>query len=228
MARYRIVGVHRLEEEPHAIRATGRHRPDLGVIHMNTFDIVLFLHIAVAVFTFGIAGLLLTGLAQMRRAESIAVLRSWQRLTHRVEPWFPFLVLILIALGGWLIALSHKQFSWTDGWVLTSLVTLVIMEAYGGIVLAPNGKRLHAMVEAAPEGPVPHEIHSAVMNPLVWAGAWGEMGLAIGVLFLMPTKPSGVWAVVIVAIAGLLSVTIGYRQSTSNINATSGQRGAVA
>jgi hypothetical protein len=197
-------------------------------VHIHAVDVVLFLHIAVAVFTFGIAGLLLTGLVQMRRAESVAVLRSWERLTHRIEPWFPILVVFLIALGAWLISLSHKEFSWSDGWVLTAVVTLVIMEAYGGVVLAPNGKRLHTMVEAAPEGPVPDEIRSAVMNPLVWAGAWGEMGLAAGVLFLMPTKPSGAWAVVIVAVVGLVTVGTGYRLSMSTVNARLAESRAVA
>ena len=189
-------------------------------MHIHGTDVVLFLHIAVAVFTFAVAGLLLTGLGQMRRAESVAVLRSWERLTHRIEPWFPILVLILIALGGWLIALSDDAFSWGDGWVLTSVVTLVVMEAYGGIVLAPNGKRLHAMLEGLPDGPVPVEVDAAVRNPLVWAGAWGETGLATGILFLMPTKPAGVWSVVIVVVLGLVSVAIGYRLSTAERTAT--------
>jgi hypothetical protein len=184
-----------------------------ALMHIHGADVVLFLHIAVAVFTFAVAGLLLTGLSQMRRAESVAVLRSWERLTHRIEPWFPILVLVLIALGGWLIALSDDEFSWGDGWVLTSVITLVVMEGYGGIVLAPNGKRLHALLESVPEGPVPAEVEAAVRNPLVWAGAWGETGLATGILFLMPTKPAGVWSVLIVAVLGLASVAIGYRLS---------------
>jgi hypothetical protein len=182
-------------------------------MNIHGTDVVLFLHIAVAVFTFGIAGLLLTGLTQMRRAESVAVLRSWERLTHRIEPWFPILVLVLIALGGWLIALSDDEFGWGDGWVLTSVITLVIMEAYGGIVLAPNGKRLHAMLETVPDGPVPAEVAAALRNPLVWAGAWGETGLATAILFLMPTKPAGAWSVVIVLVLGVVSVAVGYRLS---------------
>ncbi|MGH3493309.1 MAG: hypothetical protein ACRDRL_28140 [Sciscionella sp.] len=182
-------------------------------MHIHLVDLVLFLHIAVAVFAFGVAGLLLTALAQMRGADSVAVLRSWQHLAHRVEPWFPILVIVLIALGGWLIALSHSQFSWGDGWVITAVVTLAVMEAYGGAVLAPHGKKLHAIIADAPAGPVPDQVHAAVMNPLVWAGAWGEMGLAAGVLFLMPTKPSGAWPVVIVAAVGLVAVAIGVRLS---------------
>lgn len=182
-------------------------------MHIHAVDVVLFVHIAAAVFAFGVAGLQLTALAQMRRAQSVAVLRSWQHLAHRIEPWFPILVLVLIGLGGWLIALSHNEFSWSDGWVITAVAALVIMLAYGVAILAPNGKRLHAMIEDIPEGSVPDQVHAAVMNPLVWAGLWGETGLAAGILFLMPTKPSGAASAVIVAVVGLLAVAIGWRLS---------------
>lgn len=184
-------------------------------MHIHFIDVVLFLHIAIAVLAFGVAGIMLTALAQMRSADSIAVLRTWQRVTHRVEPWFPILVLFLIGLGAWLIALSHGEFSWRDGWVITAVVTLVIMEGYGGAVLAPNAKRLHTRIEATPDGPVPDDLRAAVLNPLVWAGAWGETGLAAGILFLMPTKPTGVSPVVIVVGAGLVAVSIGYRMCTA-------------
>ena len=160
------------------------------VMHIHAVDVVLFLHIAAAVFAFVVAGLLLTALAQMRRAQSVAVLRSWQDLAHRIEPWFPIVILVLIGLGAWLIALSHNEFSWSDGWVVTSVATLVIMLAYGGAILAPNGKRLHAMIEDTPEGSVPDQVHAAVMNPLVWAGLWGEMGLGAGICSsCRPSRP---------------------------------------
>ncbi len=135
------------------------------LIDIHAVDVVLFLHIAAAVFAFGVAGLLLAALAQMRRAQSVAVLRSWQRLAHRIEPWFPIIVLVFLGLGGWLIASSHNEFSWSDGWVITSVAALVMMLAYGGATLAPNGKRLHAMIEDTPEGFVPDQVHAAVMNP---------------------------------------------------------------
>ncbi len=137
-------------------------------MHIHFIDVVLFLHIAIAVLAFGVAGIMLTALAQMRSADSIAVLRTWQRVTHRVEPWFPILVLFLIGLGAWLIALSHGEFSWRDGWVITAVVTLVIMEGYGGAVLAPNAKRLHTRIEATPDGPVPDDLRAAVLNR--WSG----------------------------------------------------------
>lgn len=178
---------------------------------MKTTDVALFLHIFVAVATFSIAAVLLVSMSQMAKAESMSVLRSWARVAHRIEPVFPVMVLVLILLGGWLIHLSGGEFAWSDSWVITSVVGLVLMEGYGGIVLAPAGKKLHETVEAAPDGPIPANVRSMVGNPAVWAGAYANMGMALGILFLMPTKPSGAWPVVIVAAAGIVATLIGLR-----------------
>jgi hypothetical protein len=183
-------------------------------MHATLADVVLFLHIGVAIATFAVAAVLLVSMSQMRKAENVAVLRSWARIAHRAEPMFPILVLVLIALGGWLIHLSSGDFAWSDGWVIISVVALVLMEAYGGIVLAPAGKKLHETVEAQPDGSVPASIKSMVMDRAVWAGSYGNTGLAVGILFTMPTKPSGPWAIAIVAGAGIVGTLIGLQLSS--------------
>ena len=174
---------------------------------------VLFLHVAAAIFAFGVAGLLPTALAQMRGAQSVAVLRSWQHLAHRIEPWFPIVVLVLMGLGGWLIALSPKRVQ------LERRLGDHFRSHARGHAGVRRGHLGTQWQEAArddrghPEGSVPDQVHATVMNPLVWAGSWGEMGLAAGILFLMPTKPSGAASVIIVAFVGLLAKAIGWRLS---------------
>ena len=63
------------------------------MVDITLVDVVLFLHVAVAVVTFGIASILLTGMVQMRSAQEMSVLRSWAGVTGRIEPAFPVLVL---------------------------------------------------------------------------------------------------------------------------------------
>lgn len=184
-------------------------------MHIHGHDVVLFLHIFVAIVTFGVAGVLLLALSQMKSATDIATLRIWTRISARTGPMFPVLVLILIGLGAWLIALSDGEFKWSDGWVLTAVVTLVLMEAYGGMVLAPADKKLSAAVAATPDGPVPAEIHREVRNPMVWAGAYGNTLAALGILFTMPTKPVGWGAVLIVAVASVVGIGIGLRLASA-------------
>jgi hypothetical protein len=180
-------------------------------MHVKLVDFVLFLHIGVAVATFGVAIVLLTAMVQMRNAQQISVLRSWSKIAHRIEPTFPVLVALLIGLGAWLIHLSGGEFTWSDGWVIAAVTGLVLMEAYGGIVLAPAGKKLHAMVESTPDGEVPAALRAEVRNKAVWAGSFGNMGVATGILFNMPTKPVGGWAAAIVIAVGLAGIVLGLR-----------------
>ena len=121
---------------------------------MHLFDVVLFFHIAVAIAAFAIAGILHTAQYATRSAKTVAELRGWIPVTHRLEPLFPILALFLFALGAWLLHLSGGEFTWSDGWVVTAIVTLAVMEALGGAVLAPRGKRRHDVAEGAPDGPI--------------------------------------------------------------------------
>lgn len=178
---------------------------------MHLVDVVLFLHITVAIAAFGVAAVLLTGLSQMRSAKNMSALRSWAGLVHRAEPLFPVLVVVLIGLGAWLIALSDGEFAWSQGWIIVTLVSLVIMEAFGGAVLAPAGKRLHARIEAEPDGPVSPELRAAITDPVSWLGGYFNTGIAIGIVFLMANKPNGLVSVLVVVIASALACAVGAR-----------------
>jgi predicted integral membrane protein DUF2269 len=185
-------------------------------MHIALAEFVLFLHILVAIATFAVAVLLLLAMMRMRSAADSATLRTWAKVAAPLEPVFPVLVLLLIGLGGWLIHLSGGEFRWSDGWVMTSVITLVLMEAYGGVVLAPNGKKLHEFADRAPDGSIPADLRAQAMNRAVWAGAWGNMGAALGILFTMPTKPVGGWSVTIVVVAAVIGVLIGLRLAGSS------------
>lgn len=178
---------------------------------MHLVDVVLFLHITVAIAAFGVAAVLLTGLSQMRSAKNMSALRSWAGLVHRAEPLFPVLVVVLIGLGAWLIALSDGEFAWSQGWIIVTLVSLVIMEAFGGAVLAPAGKRLHARIEAEPDGPVSAELRAEITDPVTWLGGYFNTGIAIGIVFLMANKPNGLVSVLVVVIASALACAVGAR-----------------
>jgi hypothetical protein len=178
---------------------------------MHLADVVLFLHIAVAIAAFGVAAVLLTGLTQLRSARNMSTLRSWAGIVHRAEPLFPLLVVVLIGLGAWLIALSDGEFAWSQGWIIVTLVGLAIMEGFGGVVLAPAGKRLHALIEAEPDGPVSPELRAAITEPVSWIGGFASTGIATGIVFLMATKPNALLSAVVVVAAAALAAGIGAR-----------------
>lgn len=131
--------------------------------------VVLFLHIGVAIGAFMIAGVLHTALQVMARVSTVQELRPWSRVLHRLEPLFPFFALVLFGLGAWLVHLEGDEgIGWSSGWVITAVVALVVVEALGGAVLAPRGKQLVALVDAAADGPVPDDVRAATKDPAVW------------------------------------------------------------
>ena len=168
---------------------------------------VLFFHIGVAIAAFMIAGVLHTSLQVMPRAATVQELRAWGKVVHRLEPLFPVLALVLLGLGAWLVHLEGDEgIGWSSGWVITAVTTLVIIEALGGILLAPRGKALVAAIEAAGDGPVPDDVRARTVDPVLWHLAHLSTGGFLGVVFIMAAKPSGAGSVIVVVVAAALGV----------------------
>jgi hypothetical protein len=180
-------------------------------MQITLFGVVLFLHITIAITAFAMAGVMHTALNVVPRGRSVQELRAWGVVMHRIEPLFPLMALLLLGLGAWLVHLGAKTddaFSFADGWVITAIVTLVVVEAAGGIVLAPHGKKLTGLLEHAPDGPVSEEIRAAATRPLFWDLIHLTTFGFLGVVFLMAAKPSGAWAPVFPVVGAAVGVAL--------------------
>jgi len=177
-------------------------------MHVTLAGVVLFLHIFVAIVAFMMAGVLHAALQALARARDIREARSWAMLMHRLDPLFPLAALLLLGLGAWLIHLSGGEFSWHDGWVITAVVSLVVIEGLAGARLAPKAKAIVAEIEQAGDGPISESLHRRIIDPLAWhVGHIATFGFA-GVVFLMAAKPSGAWSPVIVVIGAVIGVVL--------------------
>jgi hypothetical protein len=176
---------------------------------MHLVDLVLFAHITIAIAAFAVAGTLHASQWFSRSAATVGELRTWVRAAHRLEPLFPILAAVLFGLGAWLVQLSDGEFRWGNGWVITSSVTLGLMELFGGAILAPRAKKIFERLQAAADGPADGSLRAAACDPVAWTVSHLVTGMAIGVVFLMATKPSGALSITVVVIAGLLAAAIG-------------------
>ena len=194
-------------------------------MHVTLFGVVLFLHITVAIVAFAMAGVMHTALNVVSRARSVQELRPWAAVMHRIEPLFPLMALVLLGLGIWLVHLGHRTgdaFSFSDGWVITAMTTLVLVEAAGGAVLAPHGKRLNGLIEAAPDGPVNDEIRAAATRPAFWDLAHVTTFGFLGVVFLMAAKPTGSWAPVFPVAGAMVGLALSRAQLSAVARSSSG------
>ena len=196
-------------------------------MQVTLFGVVLFLHITVVIVAFAMAGVMHTAINVVPRGRSVAELRPWAAVMHRIEPLFPIMATLLLGLGIWLVHLgahTDDAFSFSDGWVITAIVTLVVVEAAGGIILAPHGKKLTALIEHAPDGPVPDEIFATATRTLFWDVVHVTTFAFLGVVFLMAAKPSGGWAPVF----PLIGAVVGLVLSRAQLSAIAKHQGAAA
>jgi hypothetical protein len=179
-------------------------------MHVELSGVVLFLHITVAIVAFAMAGVLHTSLQVIGRARRVQDIRTWGAVAHRIEPLFPFMALLLLALGAWLVHLGHTEegFSFSTGWILTGVITLVAVEAVGGAILAPRGKKLTGLIEAAPDGEVTDDIRAAARDPLFWDMAHLTTFSFLGIVFVMSAKPDGVWSAVFPIVGAVVGVVL--------------------
>ncbi|MBV9485084.1 MAG: hypothetical protein JO246_03420 [Frankiaceae bacterium] len=177
-------------------------------MHVTLGGFVLFLHIGVAIIGFMIAGVLHAALQAMPRAKTMAGVRPFAGLIHRLEPLLPIMALALLGLGAWLIHLSEGEFHWKDGWITVAVATLVIVEGLAGALLAPRTKKLVALIDQTPDGEMPASVLAATTEPMIWDIAHIATLGFLGVVFLMAAKPSGAWSVVIVVVAVVLGVVL--------------------
>lgn len=196
-------------------------------MNVDTFGVVLFLHITVALAAFAMAGVGHAALQGVARATTVAEARPWARAMHRIEPLFPLAALVLLGLGAWLVHLGAKtddHFSFKDGWILTAIISLIVIEAAGGAVLAPHGKKLNGLVLEAPDGPITPEIRAAATYRPFWHVVHLSTFGILGIVFLMAAKPAGAWAPVIVVIG----VVVGIVLSTLQLRALPGAPSAAS
>jgi hypothetical protein len=171
-------------------------------------DVALFLHVGFVITGFMIAAVLHASLHSLVRAKSSEQSRPFAALVHRLEPLFPIVALFILGFGAWLVHLDKGFVEWGDGWILTSLITLIVIEGLSGALLAPRSKKLVAAIDGAPDGPMSPELRKQASDPMIWDLAHIGTGGFLGVVFVMVSKPSGGVSVVLVVVGAILGVLL--------------------
>ena len=177
---------------------------------MSLYDVVLFLHLLVLLAAFLLSGALHAAEYQSAGAASVQELRFVTRV-NRLAPGFGVVVLLLLALGMWLVELSKDRndvFDLGDGFVWTAMVVLVVLFLDGPLVLARRDKALQGALEGAGDGPVPAPVRDLAVHPGTWRITHLNTGMVLGVVLNMATKPTAVVCVVDVVVGGLLGMAV--------------------
>lgn len=175
---------------------------------MSGYGLVLFLHLAALLGAIGTAGLAHFAEARLQAAESVAAARPWAALVDRAARVFPFALLVLLATGAYLV---HRGWDWSSGWVEAGLVGVALLLVNGAGIIGARNRALRRALTATEEGPLPQPLlQLARRHPGVIA-SWTNTGLAVGVVFVMTTKPALTGSLAALVVAATLGALVAVR-----------------
>lgn len=151
-------------------------------------------------------------LLMMQRSKSVQELRMWgelRRITGEI-PVPAIASLVLLLSGGYLV--TEFDIEWSEGWVLFSLIALLIASGIGGGVIGARLKSVGADAESAPDGAVPAGITSKLHDPVLLGSIYLNNMLALGIVWNMVMKPDTFVALLVLVVLGGVGAAIGYMQ----------------
>lgn len=175
---------------------------------LTTDGFAMFLHIGLVIVGMSMAAVLHAALLMLRAADDVRVIRMWPPVIATLERVLPATALGILLTGAWLLDLNSEEFTWGQGWVVTSIVALVAAESVGGL-LGPRSSALRAAIHDAPDGPIAGELRSRILDRALWCGLHFTTGVFLSVVFVMAAKPTALGSALVVAVVSLLAAASG-------------------
>lgn len=171
---------------------------------MSPYVIAVFLHIVGALGLFAALGLEWASLYHLRRVATLDLAREWAKLLSALRFVGGPAAVTLLVTGIYLSATRWGH----QGWIGLSLVGLLLIAVLSVTLTA---RRAGALVRAlASEGGSDSvALGARLRDPVLLVSAWLRTALALGVVFIMVTKPSGADALTAMGVALVLGLAAG-------------------
>jgi hypothetical protein len=174
---------------------------------LDTYHVVLYIHLLSLFVGIGAASVLIVCLFQLRGARELTDAIPWGMVAGKIARLFPIAILGLFASGTYM---TSDVWSWSDGWIVVGIVALVVLGIQGPLIAERSGKKLeHALRE---NGPGPLGDHAWMMCRYwgLWMIEFSAIGLVLGVVWNMTTKPGTGASIAAAAIAYGVGAGLGY------------------
>ncbi|MGH7564324.1 MAG: DUF2269 family protein [Gemmatimonadota bacterium] len=172
---------------------------------MRLYDIALFVHMLGLIALFGAFVVSVGAGARLRSATDMEQIRTWLGLLESTGPMFPAGLGLLLLSGLYMMMDSWRALY---PWIAVALVGLILIGVLGGVVV---GRRLRALSAATAEsgGTVSEDLSRRIAEPLTWTMMAALNGLALGIVWVMSTKPGWAGSIIAVALATVLGAALG-------------------
>ncbi len=165
---------------------------------MDTYHVVLYIHLLSLFVGIGAGAVLVTCLFQLRAARTVEAATPFGRVAGTVTKGFPIAILGLFGSGAYM---TSDLWSWGTGWIDVSIAGLAVLSVQGPVLGERMGKRLEAALHANGPGPLGDAARRMIRHPLLWATELSALGLVFGIVWNMTQKP-GVGGAIAAAVGG--------------------------
>ena len=88
-------------------------------------------------------------------------------------------------------------------------VSFILLAPFGAFVIDPRLRAVAKAAAAAPDGPLPTALAVRTRDPLVGGGLYTYVGVLLGIVFLMTTKPPLAVSIIAMIVATALGLASG-------------------
>jgi hypothetical protein len=159
---------------------------------------ILFLHIVGVLTLFASLWLEAVGLRQFQRSNTVGEAAPWLALFTLVLRLYPTALGVILLTGGYL---ATNVGAWQFGWVRISMAALVITTIVG-LIGAMRVRGLYRQTRNA--GDTDDLIDRRLRSPWVTVVLGVRVAVALGILYVMVSKPYGVPSLMIILIPAAL------------------------
>jgi hypothetical protein len=164
---------------------------------LNTYQVVLYVHLLALFVGVGAASVLVVCLFQLRAAKTLADAVPWGMVAGKTERAFPIAILGLFGTGAYM---TSDVWTWSTDWIDVSIAGLVLLALQGPLVGGRAGKQLERALHENGPGPLGERARKMTRHPGLWITEFANIGVFLGIVWNMTQKPGTGEA--IAAIAG--------------------------
>lgn len=153
---------------------------------MDTYHIVLYVHLLALFIGVGAASVLMVCLFQLKAAKTVADAVPWGAVAGKTEHAFPIAILGLFGTGAYM---TSDIWTWSTGWIDVSIAGLALLALQGPLVGGRTGKQLKQTLQDNGPGPLGKQARRMTRHPGLWVTEFANIGVFFGIVWNMTQKP---------------------------------------
>jgi hypothetical protein len=153
---------------------------------LDTYHVVLYIHLLALFIGVGAASILLVCLFQLRAAQTLADAVPWGSVAGKTGRAFPIAILGLFGTGAYM---TTDVWTWSTGWIDVSIAGLVLLALQGPLVAERTAKKLERALHDNGPGALGKQARRMTRHPGLWVAEFSNIGVVLGVVWDMTQKP---------------------------------------